>query len=52
VAIILAGVDPCYCCTERVAVYDAGNKKKLYGFPELVKMYRKKTERIIKGEMK
>lgn len=52
VAIILAGVDPCYCCTERVAVYDAGNKKKLYGFPELVKMSRKKTERIIKGEMK
>lgn len=47
VAIILAGVDPCYCCTERLAVYDAGNKKKqMYGFSELVEMSRRKTQQI------
>ncbi|MBN1445757.1 MAG: nickel-dependent hydrogenase large subunit [Candidatus Omnitrophica bacterium] len=49
VAIILAGVDPCYCCTERVAVYDAGNKKKqMYDFSRLVEMSRQKTEKIKK----
>ncbi|HNS31879.1 MAG TPA: nickel-dependent hydrogenase large subunit [bacterium] len=49
VAIILAGVDPCYCCTERVAVYDADKKnKKLFGFSRLVEMSREKTERMRK----
>lgn len=49
VAIILAGVDPCYCCTERVAVYDAGGKtKKLYDFSHLVELSRKKTGRMNK----
>lgn len=46
VAIILAGVDPCYCCTERVAVYDAGKKKKLYDFQHLVELSKQKTEKI------
>jgi len=46
VAIILAGVDPCYCCTERVSVYDAETGKKLYGYKELVELSRKKTEKL------
>jgi NADH-quinone oxidoreductase subunit D len=48
VAIILAGVDPCYCCTERVAVYDAEKKNKLYDFQHLLELSRKKTEKIRK----
>ena len=48
VAIILAGVDPCYCCTERVAVYDVEKKKKLYDFKYLVELSREKTERMRK----
>jgi len=46
VAIILAGVDPCYCCTERVAVYDVENRKKLYNFEQLIKLSQEKTEKI------
>ncbi|RKY30047.1 MAG: NADH:ubiquinone oxidoreductase, partial [Candidatus Omnitrophota bacterium] len=46
VAIILAGVDPCYCCTERVSVYEAKTRKKLYGYKELVELSRKKTEKL------
>jgi len=48
VAIILAGVDPCYCCTERVAVYDVEKKKKLHNFKYLVELSREKTERMRK----
>jgi len=49
VAIILAGVDPCYCCTERVAVYDVETKKKLYDFQDLIRLSKEKTERIKNG---
>jgi NADH-quinone oxidoreductase subunit D len=45
--IILAAIDPCYCCTERVAVRDAKGKK-LYGGEDLVKLSQKKTEDIRK----
>jgi membrane-bound hydrogenase subunit alpha len=49
VAIILAGVDPCYCCTERVAVYNKGNRtKQVYDFEQLVEMSKQKTEKIRK----
>lgn len=48
VAIILAGVDPCYCCTERVAVYDIETKKKMYEFKDLINLSKEKTERIKK----
>jgi len=49
VAIILAGVDPCYCCTERVAVYEAGSgKKQICDFTRLVEMSRDKTEKLRK----
>ncbi len=45
--IILAAIDPCYCCTERVAVRDSKGKK-LYGGEDLVKLSQKKTEDIRK----
>ena len=48
VAIILAGVDPCYCCTERFTVYDIESKRKVYNFSQLVELSRKKTEKIAK----
>lgn len=51
VAIILAGVDPCYCCTERVGVYDVESKKKRYDWESLVKLSREKTEKIRKKEV-
>jgi len=35
--IILAGVDPCYCCTERMAVvYDANSGKRIMNARELI----------------
>jgi len=47
VAIILAGVDPCYCCTERmVTLYDARTKKKIGAMKDLIRMSQKKTEKI------
>jgi len=47
--IILAAIDPCYCCTERMAVRSAeGNK--LYGGQELIRLSQEKTKKI-KREM-
>jgi NADH-quinone oxidoreductase subunit D len=35
--ITLAGVDPCYCCTERMAVvYDANSGKRIMNARELI----------------
>ncbi|NQU73765.1 MAG: NADH:ubiquinone oxidoreductase, partial [Candidatus Omnitrophica bacterium] len=45
VTIILAAVDPCYCCTERMAVRDTKGKK-LYNGEDLVRLSQKKTEKI------
>ncbi len=47
--IILAAIDPCYCCTERMAVRDVKGKR-LFGGPDLVKLSQEKTARI-KREM-
>ena len=45
--IILAAVDPCYCCTERMAVaVDRGTGKRLWETEELLKLSREKTERL------
>ncbi|MFP4620974.1 MAG: nickel-dependent hydrogenase large subunit [Bacteroidales bacterium] len=47
--ISLAAVDPCYCCTERMAYaydYDTGNK--LFDGNQLVKLSQEKTEQIKK----
>ena len=43
--IILAAIDPCYCCTERVAVVD-GRGRRLHDGMDLVEMSRAKTERL------
>lgn len=43
--IILAGIDPCYCCTERIAVKNDRGKM-LYNGQDLVRLSREKTEKI------
>ncbi len=49
VAITLASVDPCYSCTERMAmVRDAETHKPLYDFAELVRLSQLKTQQMRK----
>jgi len=43
--IILAAIDPCYCCTERIAVCNTKGEK-LYNGEELVRLSQEKTEKI------
>ena len=43
--IILAAIDPCYCCTERMAVRDTVGTR-LYGGQELIRLSQEKTRRI------
>lgn len=53
-AIILAAPDPCYCCTERVAVYRAGSRKQIFTLEDLIKLSREKTETLrvtLKGKL-
>ncbi|MGB2879935.1 MAG: nickel-dependent hydrogenase large subunit [Candidatus Omnitrophota bacterium] len=45
--IILAAIDPCYCCTERMAVRNTKGKK-LYTGHDLVRLSQEKTEKIRK----
>jgi NADH-quinone oxidoreductase subunit D len=46
--IILAAVDPCYCCTERMAVaVESPSGRRLWGAQELVRMSREKTWRLM-----
>ena len=43
----LAAVDPCYCCTERMAfVYDACSKKKIMNGNDLIRLSQKRTEEL------
>jgi NADH-quinone oxidoreductase subunit D len=45
----LAAVDPCYCCTERMAVaYDNNTGKKLMNASELISLSTRKTAELIK----
>jgi len=45
--IILAAIDPCYCCTERVTIVDVNKKKKyVYTQEELIRLSQKKTLEI------
>ncbi len=46
--IILAAVDPCYCCTERMVAVDVETGKPRYSAPELLRMSQAKTERLKK----
>jgi len=49
VTIILAGVDPCYCCTERaISVYDVDKKKKIFDGKDLIRLSQEKTRKIKK----
>lgn len=41
--IILAAIDPCYCCTERMTVCNT-KRKKIYNGKDLIKLSREKTE--------
>jgi len=43
--IILAAIDPCYCCTERMAVRNIKGKK-LYSGEDLVKLSQEKTYKL------
>jgi len=43
--IILAAIDPCYCCTERMAVRNTKGEK-LYNGEDLVRLSQQKTERL------
>ena len=49
VTIVLASIDPCYCCTERIAVIDSktGKKERLSG-ERLIQLSQEKTQKIIK----
>jgi NADH-quinone oxidoreductase subunit D len=48
--IILAAIDPCYCCTERVTIIDANNKKNktIYSQQDLIKLSQARTVQIRK----
>lgn len=42
--LVLAAMDPCYCCTERTVVYEDGHRK--YTGPDLLKLSVQKTEQL------
>jgi NADH-quinone oxidoreductase subunit D len=48
VTITLAAVDPCYSCTERVAVVDRRTNEVLYDYDMLLRLSREKTDEIRK----
>ncbi|GAI64912.1 unnamed protein product, partial [marine sediment metagenome] len=47
VTITLAAVDPCYSCTERLAVVDSNNKV-IHDYDTLLQLSREKTAQIRK----
>lgn len=48
--ISLAAVDPCYCCTERMAAaYDASSGEKILSADELINLSLKRTGEIRKS---
>jgi NADH-quinone oxidoreductase subunit D len=47
--ITLAAVDPCYCCTERVAVIRKSDNKKILNGWDLIKLSHEKTNKIKEG---
>jgi Ni,Fe-hydrogenase III large subunit len=48
--IILAAIDPCYCCTERMLIVNSGDKK-VMDVNELIRLSQEKT-RLIKNKYK
>ncbi len=47
--ITLAAVDPCYCCTERVAVIRKPDNQKILNGWDLIKLSQEKTEQLKRG---
>jgi len=47
--ITLAAVDPCYCCTERVAVINKPDNKKILNGWDLIKLSQEKTRKLREG---
>jgi len=47
--IILASVDPCYCCTERLSVVDAKSGNPVLDSEALIKMSQEKTKKLWKS---
>lgn len=48
-ALTLAAVDPCYCCTERLAVISKPGDKKIMNGWDLIKLSQEKTRKIKEG---
>lgn len=46
--LILAAVDPCYCCSERMAAVDAASGERRWDGEDLIRLSREKTERLRK----
>lgn len=44
--IILAAVDPCYCCTERMAVRDAETGARTMNWQDLIRLSHERTEQL------
>ena len=44
--ITLAAIDPCYCCTERIAIVDEHGKRSVTSNDELIRLSQEKTKRI------
>ncbi|MFA5090505.1 MAG: nickel-dependent hydrogenase large subunit [Candidatus Omnitrophota bacterium] len=47
--ITLAAVDPCYCCTERLAVINRADNKKVMNGWDLIKLSQEKTLKLKEG---
>ena len=47
-ALILASIDPCYCCTERIVTINKSTGKRELNGQDLLRLCRKKTEKIRK----
>ena len=46
--IILAAIDPCYCCTERMAAVDAHSGEQVLTSADLIRLSQEKTEQVKK----
>ncbi|MFH0952805.1 MAG: nickel-dependent hydrogenase large subunit [Verrucomicrobiota bacterium] len=46
--IILAAVDPCYCCTERMAALDVRTGKRVWTSADLIRLSQEKTAKLKK----
>jgi len=44
--IILAAIDPCYCCTERMAAVDVDTGKRVLSSADLIRLSQEKTEKL------